>query len=157
MVLVKLQISGNHQEEMALYIMKSPHISVVFGRPWFVHHIPQVDWAQGTITGWSPSCHAFCFQFTSSLPTSSLPVQEVPPDLSSVPSEYHDLGQVFSKTQANFLSLHWSYNCAIDLHPGTTPSRCRLFALSAPETRAMEKYIRESLAASLLPAPGFSS
>jgi hypothetical protein len=36
---------------------------------------------------------------------------------------------------------------AIDLLPGTTPPRGRLYSLSGPETKAMETYIEDSLAA----------
>ena len=43
-----------------------------------------------------------------------------PPDLSSVPS---------SKSHATSLPPHCAYNCAIDLLPGTSPPRGRLYSL----------------------------
>ena len=72
------------------------------------------------------------------------------PDLSSMPPQYHDLGEVFSKSRATSLLPHRAYDCAIDLLAGTSPPRGRLFSLSAPERLAMEKYIGESLAAGLI-------
>lgn len=44
-----------------------------------------------------------------------------------------------------FLPPHRPYDCAIDLLPGTTPPRGRLYSLSGPEREAMEKYIGDAL------------
>ena len=68
-------------------------------------------------------------------------------DLSAVPAEYHDQLKVFSKACAKSLPPHRPYDCAIDLLPGTTPPRGQLYSLSDPETKAMEEYIEDSLAA----------
>ena len=45
---------------------------------------------------------------------------------------------------------HRPYDCAIDLQPGASPPRGRLFSLSAPEKVAMESYINDSLAAGII-------
>ncbi|KAI2663109.1 Transposon Tf2-9 polyprotein [Labeo rohita] len=76
------------------------------------------------------------------------PEEEV--DLSRVPDIYHDLHVVFSRSRAVSVPPHRSYDCAIDLFPGSSPSRGRLFSLSAPEREALEKYLSESLAAGLI-------
>ncbi|KAI2657212.1 Transposon Tf2-9 polyprotein [Labeo rohita] len=76
-------------------------------------------------------------------------------DVSQVPVIYHDLRAVFSRSQAASLPPHRPYDCAIDLLPGTSPSRGCLFSLSAPERVAMKKYLSESLAAGLI-RPSFS-
>ncbi|XP_061550331.1 uncharacterized protein LOC133411694, partial [Phycodurus eques] len=57
---------------------------------------------------------------------------------------------VFSKSKAKSLPPHRPYDCAIDLLPGTTPPRGRLFSLSGPEHKAMKEYVEESLAAGLI-------
>ncbi len=67
-------------------------------------------------------------------------------DLSNVPAEYQDLKEVFSKSRAASLPPHRPYDCAIDLLPGTTPPKGKLYSLSVPERGAMEKYISDSLA-----------
>ncbi|XP_042592110.1 uncharacterized protein LOC122139363 [Cyprinus carpio] len=76
------------------------------------------------------------------------PVDEA--DLSGVPEEYRDLRLVFSKSRAVSLPPHRPYDCAINLLPGTSPPRGRLYSLSGPEREAMDKYIRESLDAGLI-------
>ena len=147
---VQVLVSGNHQEEIVLLVMSSPRVPLVLGRPWMRKHNPQVDWTRGLITGWSPQCHATCLQSAArkwSAPSVPAPAT---PDLSSVPPEYHDLGEVFNKSRATSLPPHRSYDCAINLLAGTTPPRGRLFSLSAPEQLAMEKYIGESLTAGLI-------
>ncbi|KAM3623773.1 uncharacterized protein V6R79_015393, partial [Siganus canaliculatus] len=73
-----------------------------------------------------------------------------PPDLAGVPAVYHDLAQVFSKARATSLPPHRPYDCAIDLLPGTTPPKGRLYSLSEPERKAMEAYISSSLAAGII-------
>uniref|UniRef100_A0A8L0DMZ4 Gypsy retrotransposon integrase-like protein 1 n=1 Tax=Oncorhynchus mykiss TaxID=8022 RepID=A0A8L0DMZ4_ONCMY len=73
--------------------------------------------------------------------------QEEPGDLTGVPEEYHDLRTVFSRSRATSLPPHRSYDCSIDLLPGTTPPRGRLYSLSAPERKALEDYLSVALAA----------
>ena len=45
---------------------------------------------------------------------------------------------------------HRPYDCAINLQPGTSPPRGRLFSLSAPEKETMETYVNNSLAAGII-------
>ena len=54
--------------------------------------------------------------------------------------------EVFSKQKAVSLPPHRPYDCAIELYPGTSPTRGSLYSLSAPESAAMREYIEESLA-----------
>lgn len=72
------------------------------------------------------------------------------PDLTGVPPEYHDFQEVFSKAKATSLPPPRPYDCAINLLPGTSPPRGRLYSLSAPEREAMETYINDSLAAGII-------
>ncbi|XP_034083100.1 uncharacterized protein LOC117553325 [Gymnodraco acuticeps] len=86
-----------------------------------------------------------------SIPTVELAnSKEVPAegvDISSVPSEYHDLKLVFSKDRALSLPPHRPYDCAIELLP--YPQK-KLYNLSRPEKEAMEKYIGESLSTGII-------
>ena len=89
--------------------------------------------------------------FVSNL--SSVPNLLVPsefPDLSGVPDVYLDLKEVFNKARATSLPPHRPYDCAIDILPGTSPPRGRLFSLSGPEIKTMERYINDSLAAGII-------
>lgn len=73
-----------------------------------------------------------------------------PPDLSAVPAEYHDLGEVSSTDPDLCFPLHRPYDCAVDLRPGSSLPSSRLYNLSRPEREAMGKYIRESLAVGII-------
>ncbi len=68
-----------------------------------------------------------------------------PPDLISVQSCYHDLGEVFSKSKATCLPPHRPYDCPIDLIPGGPIPKGRLYSISGPERKAMTEYIESSL------------
>lgn len=54
-------------------------------------------------------------------------------DLSNVPVEYLDLKEVFSKSRAASLPPHRPYDCAIELLPGESPPKGKLYSLSVPE------------------------
>ncbi len=75
---------------------------------------------------------------------SSSVLQEEPVSLADVPEAYHDLRTVFSKSRASSLPLHRPYDCAIELLPGTSLPKGRIYSLSRPEREAMEKYPRLS-------------
>ena len=145
---VHLLLSGNHHETIQFHILSSLRLPLILGYPWLRLHNPHIDWVTGAIQGWSPSCHLRCLQ-QASLPLHS-PSPSSSPDLSRVPPEYHDFCLVFSKAKATSLPPHRPYDCAIDLLPGTSPPKGRLYSLSEPERKAMETYINDSLAAGLI-------
>lgn len=99
-----LSLSSNHIEQISLFLFKATHTPLVLGYSWLKHHNPQIDWRKGRITGWSSQCHGQCLRSAtaSQMPTSqSSP--DASPDLTTVPAEYHDLAQVFSKEKAKSL------------------------------------------------------
>ena len=146
---LRLRISGNHHEEISLLIIDTPHSPVILGHPWMVKHSPEVDWGKHEILGWNTHCATRCLQKAHS--PAAVPWLEAVPSLVKVPTEYHDLKEVFCKSRATCLPpRHRLYDCAIDLRSGTSPPRGRLFSLSRPETEPMEKYLSESLAAGII-------
>ncbi|KAI2660046.1 Retrotransposon-derived protein PEG10 [Labeo rohita] len=134
-----LLVEPSHQETIRFYVITSLHSPIILGYPWLNQHGPTIAWTDRTITHWSPHCHSHC-----------LHTQAKPPRThglaSSIPPEYQDLLEAFSKTKATHLPPHRSGDCAIDLIPGATPPRGRIFPLSQAESEAMQKYIQEELA-----------
>jgi len=51
------------------------------------------------------------------------------PDLSNVPSEYHKFTNIFSKTKAEVLAPHHSYNLKINLEEGVQPPVGLIYSL----------------------------
>lgn len=139
---ISLTLSDNHHELIELFVISSPMSPVIVGLPWLKIHNPLVDWSTASIVNWSVFCHANCLRsaIPTSVPTSQSPPEEI--DLSAVPSEYHDLKQVFSKDKALSLPPHRPYDCAIDLLPGSPLPSKKLYNLSKPEKEAMEAYIQ---------------
>ncbi len=142
---VTLVTSGNHTERLSFYILDSPLAVIVLGHPWLIKHNPRIDWQRRTVLEWSTKCHESCLVSACSSVSVSV-FQEEAMNLSSVPTEYLDLKEVFSKSRAASLPPHRPYDCAIELMPGKTPPKGKLYSLSAPERGAMEKYISDSLA-----------
>jgi len=70
-------------------------------------------------------------------------------DVLGVPSEYLDYREVFSEAKATSLPPHHPYDCAIDLHPDTSPPEGHLYSLSTPERESMDKYLH-SLATGII-------
>ena len=147
---VSLCLSGNHHEVLTFFVIDSPQTPVVLGHPWLSKHNPHIDWVSQKVVGWSPFCHSSCLMRAHSpLPQDTRTPEEYP-DLSGVPPDYEDLRAVFSKSRASCLPPHRPYDCAIELLPGASPPRGRLYSLSQPETAAMNAYVQESLAAGLI-------
>lgn len=146
---LKLIVSGNHHELIKFNLISSPHSPLILGYPWLKTHNPHFDWRNGRIFSWSSFCHSTCLQ--SALPPAGPVVTAFePPDLSTVPADYHDLAEAFSKERALSLPPHRPYDCAIELLPGATLPSSRLYNLSQPERETMERYIKESLAAGII-------
>ena len=55
------------------------------------------------------------------------------PDLSNIPSEYHEFADIFSKTKAEALSPHCSYDLKINLEEGVQPPVGPIYSLSTSE------------------------
>ena len=66
-------------------------------------------------------------------------------DLSSVPLEYHDYADVFSKSKANTLPPHRPYDLKINLEEGTSPPLGPIYSLSPAELTALHEFINEHL------------
>ena len=72
------------------------------------------------------------------------------PDLSNVPSEYHEFANVFSKTKAEVLPPHRSYDLKINLEEGAQPPVGPIYSLSAFEQEALKEFIKENLNTSFI-------
>jgi len=66
------------------------------------------------------------------------------PDLSNVPSEYHEFADIFSKTKAETLPPHHSYDLKINLEEGAQPLVVPIYSLSASEQEALKEFIEEN-------------
>ena len=67
------------------------------------------------------------------------------PNLSNVPSKYHEFANVFSKTKAETLPLHHPYNLKINLEEGAQPPVGPIYSLLASEQEALKEFIEENL------------
>ena len=147
---VNLMISGNHHESISFFLIPSPASPVVLGLPWLKLHNPHIDWSTVSILNWSLFCHSHCLHSAIPSTLSSTPSPPKPVDVSSVPSVYHHLREVFSKGHALSLPPHRPYDCGIDLLPNVPYPSSKLYNLSKPERDAMETYITDSVATGLI-------
>uniref|UniRef100_A0A9J8AHZ8 ribonuclease H n=1 Tax=Cyprinus carpio carpio TaxID=630221 RepID=A0A9J8AHZ8_CYPCA len=142
---INLQIGALHTETIRLFAIDSPRNPIILGLPWLERHNPRISWSTQEIVHWSQSCQDHCL--LTRLPSTHPQEEERnPSDMSGPPIEYQDLVEAFSKTKASRLPLHRPVDCAIDLIPGSTPPKGRIFPLSQPESAAMREYIEEELA-----------
>jgi len=68
-----------------------------------------------------------------------------PPVPDTVPPEYHNYTDVFSKAKASELPPHRDYDLKIDLEEGTSPPLGTLYSLSPVELSALRNFIDENL------------
>jgi hypothetical protein len=72
--------------------------------------------------------------------------EATPVDLTNVPTEYHDLADVFSNKRANTLPAHQPYDLKIELEDGATPPFSPIYSLSQFELRTLRYFIDEHIA-----------
>ena len=149
---VKMSV-GEHHEMIQFHLFTSLSHSLILGQPWLYEHNPYINWKNGQIRGWGEKCMKRChlervadFNLFSANPVADPDY----PDLTTVPPYYHPLKEVFNKSKALSLSPHRPYDCAIDLIPGSTIPKGRLYSISGPERKAMNDYISASLKAGLI-------
>ena len=82
--------------------------------------------------------------YSSDIQANSTKLAETP-DLSNVPSEYHEFADVFSKTKAEALPPHHPYDLKINLEEGAQPLVSPIYSLSASEQEALQEFIEENL------------
>jgi len=72
------------------------------------------------------------------------------PDLSNVPSKYHEFADVFSKTKAEVLTPHRPYDPKINLKEGAQPPVGPIYSLSASEQETLKEFIEENFNTSFI-------
>src|SRR5882724_2764171 len=90
-----------------------------------------------------------CFQLRISFPEvtgHSTTTSEPPVNMNSVPEDYHEFTDMFSKSKASKLASHRPYDLKIILDEGTTPPFGPIYSLSQEELAALCKFIDENLA-----------
>src|SRR5437879_12798972 len=68
-----------------------------------------------------------------------------PPDLSSVPTDYHEFADVFSKAKATELPLHRDFDLKIDLEEGASPPLSTIYSLLPSELESLRTFIDEHI------------
>jgi len=66
------------------------------------------------------------------------------PDLSNVPSKYHEFTDIFNKTKAEVLAPHHHYDLKINLEEGAQPLVGLIYSLLASEQEALKEFIEEN-------------
>lgn len=140
-----LQTGALHREIIQFYVFHAPYIPVISGLPWLCKHDPQIFWRTNQIARWRDCCHSKCLVQVAPSPIRVITLPARRTSLNNLPSEYHDLSEAFSKINASKLPPHRASDCAIDLLPGSTPPKGRIFPLSQPESESMRKFTEEEL------------
>jgi len=85
-----------------------------------------------------------CFQLWISLSEvtgHSATTSETKVDMSTIPKDYHDFLDIFSKSKASKLAEHQPYDLKITLDEGTSPPYGPLYSLTQEELAALHKFI----------------
>lgn len=128
---------------------------IILRCPWLKHHNHHLSWTSGDIISWSDSCFETCLQLPARpsstiksakvlLRTTTIESSEGQHDI-VIPEEYRAFQDVFSKQLATRLPSHRPWDCAIELLPGATLPKGRVYPLSIPEQKAMGEYVEEAL------------
>jgi len=86
----------------------------------------------------------FALQFSSTVQAKSTTISEKI-NLSSISEEYYEYTDVFSKSKAETLALHYPYDLQIDLEKDSHPPVGTIYFLSKFEQETLKKFIDENL------------
>ena len=86
----------------------------------------------------------FALQFYSTVQAKSTTISKKI-NLSSIPEEYHEYADVFSKSKAETLAPYHSYDLQIDLEKNSHPLVWTIYFLSKFEQEALKEFIDENL------------
>jgi len=117
--------------ETSLSNLKRPHIAIISA--------PALLWAL-QLSG----SKIFAIQFSSTVQAKSTTISEKI-DLSSIPEEYHEYTDVFSKSKAETLAPHHPYNLRIDLEKDSQPPVGTIYSLSQFKQETLKQFIDENL------------
>jgi len=111
------------------------------GRP----NIPIIGAAAFLCASKLPGSHNFelCLH-PSDIQAKSTKLAETP-NLSNVPSEYHEFADVFSKTRAEVLPPYRLYDLKINLEESAQPLVGPIYSLSASEQKTLKEFIEKNL------------
>ncbi|KAK3533096.1 hypothetical protein QTP70_006771 [Hemibagrus guttatus] len=99
-------------------VLEESTADIILGRPWLEQHNPILSWSTGETT-------------SIESPLVNKPLR--------IPTCYAPFSDVFCPKRASKLPPHRPWDCAIDLLPGEPVPRGRIYPLSVPEEKAMEK------------------
>ena len=94
-----------------------------------------------------------CFHLQISLPKvtgHSATTSEIPVNMSTVPKDYHDFMDIFSKSKAGKLADHQPNDLKITLDESTSLSYGQIYSLSQAELATLHKFIDKNLATGLI-------
>jgi len=86
----------------------------------------------------------FAIQFSSTVQAKSTTISEKI-DLSSIPEEYHEYADVFSKSKAETFAPHRPYDLQIDLEKDSHPLVGTIYSLSKFKQETLKEFIDENL------------
>ena len=86
----------------------------------------------------------FAFQFRSIVQAKSTAISEKI-NLSSIPEEYHEYTDIFSKSKAETLAPHHPYDLWIDLEKDSHPSVGTIYSLSKLKQETLKEFIDKNL------------
>lgn len=140
------------EERISLMVLEGSTVDLIIGRPWMSQHDPNINWNSGEILQWSESCFKDCLSSMVKPPARhaclhtaySSPcvhmnsTSVICPEIESkveIPAECRAFQDVFSKRLATHLPPHLPWDCAIDLLPGATPPKGKVYPLSIRNRR----------------------
>jgi len=93
---------------------------------------------------WLSGLKIFALQISSTVQAKSTTISEKI-DLFSIPEEYHEYTDVFSKSKAETLAPHRPYDLRIDLEKDFHPPVETIYSLSKFKQKTLKKFIDENL------------
>lgn len=102
-----------HQETVEFIVTMMSSTPIILGHRWLLQYNPLISWTDNCSLQWPQTCRVLCLVAKAGTWSKEKKAPNI--DLSSIPEEYRDLAEVFSKKSAVQLPTHHPYDLAIDL------------------------------------------
>ena len=140
---------GNHSEFITFNVVPLGKHAIIIGMPWLQIHNPNMDWEKSKLSFNSDYCRANCIRNRGQEDEGDLEIMEISvvseEEKGAIPSEYHDLLEVFDIDKARSLPpTRGEFDFKIDFKEGAEwPRPAKPYRLTPAQMEEAKTQIQE--------------
>ncbi|XP_060098768.1 zinc finger protein 709-like [Heteronotia binoei] len=137
----------DHWDLEVFVIAPSCSFDIVLGVGWLARHQSKIEWGEHTIDFIDRryTSHLWRELWGPRPPPKNKKICVTIEEIKTIPREYRDLKGAFSEIEADELPPHRSTDCAIELIPGQSLPKAKLYSMGWVEKEELRKFLDKNL------------